>query len=296
MWITIDVGYHREGVAAGSKQLANIAQALSKSERSQLAGLYAHFGSSYNSSSPKEALQYMSTELQGLKEGADSFLNSLHSNGYKHDGTRKVILSVGTTPTVTSTYNLFDGSDGAKEYREMLHSINQSFEVELHAGVYPFMDMQQLATRARPQDGQSGLSFSEIGFRILAEVVSLYLDRGEKPEALIAAGSIALGREPCKSYEGWGVITPWPSKDGSHYDPETSKIGWIVGRISQEHGILVWEGSKSNVRPLRIGQKVMVWPNHACIAGVNFGFYLVVDSDAREPDRIQDVWIRSRGW
>lgn len=135
------------------------------------------------------------------------------------------------------------------------------------------------------------------GFRIMVEVASLYPDRTDKPEALVAAGSIALGREPCKSYPGWAVVTPWPViKSADHYDPEGSKTGWIVGRISQEHGVLSWEGPQDNMRQLSLGEKLMLWPNHACIAGVNFGWYLVVDSDKADSDEIQDVWLRWRGW
>ena len=43
------------------------------------------------------------------------------------------------------------------------------------------------------------LSYADLGLRIIVEVASLYNDRTEKPEALVAAGTIALGREPCKS-------------------------------------------------------------------------------------------------
>lgn len=163
------------------------------------------------------------------------------------------------------------------------------------------MDMQQLATRARPLQSsinptKSLLSFSDVGLRILVEVASLYFERGDRPEALIAAGSIVLGREPCKSYDGWGVVSPWPDQLGPHYDPEAAKTGWIVGRISQEHGILTWEGPVEQMRQLEIGQKLLVWPNHACIAGVNMACYLIVDSDTAEPNKIVDVWPRWRGW
>lgn len=296
VWVNVDVGYHREGVAPESAQLADIAYALVASKRVHLAGLYTHMGSSYNSSSPEEALQYMVAELEGLKEGAISFLKCIGPVGAKDSGAAKLILSLGATPTATSTHNLLENTEGAQRYRKLLEEINQSFAVELHAGVYPLLDMQQLATRARPRNGASSLSYSDLGFRVLAEVASLYPDRGAKPEALIAAGSIVLGREPCKSYEGWGVVTPWPSKVGHHYDPEGSQNGWVVGRISQEHGVLVWEGPREHFRALEFGQKILLWPNHACIAGVNFGCYLVIDSDTAEPDQIQDVWIRSRGW
>lgn len=243
----------------------------------------------------------MSRELEGLRDGAIEFLKSSGAHASRSPDAEKVVLSLGATPTATSTQNLLEDSESARKYKTSIDKINQSFSVELHAGVYPLMDMQQLATRARPTHSpslpsQSLLSFADLGLRTLVEVASLYPDRGEKPEALIAAGSIALGREPCKSYPGWGVVTPWPAKTGQHYDPEASKTGWIVGRISQEHGVLTWEGPQADVRQLHIGQKLLVWPNHACIAGVNFGWYHVVDSDTSDPDMIRDVYLRSRGW
>ena len=30
---------------------------------------------------------------------------------------------------------------------------------------------------------------------------------------------------------------------------------------------------------MRVGEKVMIWPNHACIAGLGFGWYFVVDGE-----------------
>jgi D-serine ammonia-lyase len=45
-----------------------------------------------------------------------------------------------------------------------------------------------------------------------------------------------LGKTP-KSYPAWGIVVPCV-KDGQFYSEEHKK-GWIVGRISQEHGILV---------------------------------------------------------
>lgn len=301
LWVQIDVGYHREGVSAHSQQLADIAYSLSTSERTHLAGLYTHMGHSYSVSSPEEALKCMAAELEGLKEGAIEFLKITGAHETKSASATKVTLSLGATPTATSVQNLLEDSEGAKEYRAMIDKINQSFTVELHAGVYPVMDMQQLATRARPVQSPSNptkslLSFSDLGMRNLVEVASLYLDRGEKPEALIAAGSVVLGREPCKSYPGWGVVSPWPAQDGLHYDPEGSRAGWIVGRVSQEHGVLTWEGPREQMRDLTIGEKLLVWPNHACIAGASFGWYLVVDSDKPDPERVRDVWVRWRGW
>lgn len=301
VYVNIDVGYHREGVAADSAQLADIAYSLSTAKKSTLGGLYTHMGHSYAVSSPDEALKHMSMELEGLVEGALSFLKCTGAEESNDPNATKVVLSLGATPTTTSIQNLVEDTEGAKQYRATIEKINQSFAVEFHAGVYPVMDMQQLATRARPQKSainpeKSLLSYADLAFRVLVEVASVYPDRGDKPEALIAAGSIVLGRDVCKSYPGWGVVTDWPLKSGQHYDPEGSKTGWIVGRVSQEHGVLTWEGAPDNVRKLEVGNKLLVWPNHACIAGVNFGWYLVVDSEKSDGEKIEDVWVRWRGW
>lgn len=90
--------------------------------------------------------------------------------------------------------------------------------------------------------------------------------------------------------------------DDSFYDitlPESERAGWIVGRTSQEHGILTWEGEEEAMggRELEVGRKVLLWPNHACIAGAGFGWYLVVDSEGEgQGNVVVDVWARCRGW
>jgi D-serine deaminase-like pyridoxal phosphate-dependent protein len=293
--INIDVGYHREGVAAGSEQLGAIATALQTARKCVLGGIYTHLGNSYGAGSPTEALGYMGRELEGLREGAVRFMQ-LFSNGEATNHPRsKVVVSLGATPTAASIQNLLnlpnedtvqssEAHVAAKSYLELIKSVNEEFAVEFHAGVYPTLDMQQLATRARPEfwpadSKQSVSTFANVGIRTLLEVASVYNDRSAstgKPEALVAAGSIALGREPCKSYPGWGVVSPWVDrKEGqaatsqgsatSIYDPalpEEQREGWIVGRISQEHGILTWEGRPETVRPLTIGEKLLIWPNH----------------------------------
>jgi D-serine ammonia-lyase len=181
-------------------------------------------------------------------------------------------------------------------------------DVELHAGVYPLLDLQQLATHARPP--HAGLTYSSMALRIMVEVASIYPHR-KNPEALIAAGTLVLGREPCPSYQGWGVVTPWSEDltkrkdlydfDGNSnfYDPDQPPDrlkGWSVSRISQEHGILTWEGPKEEMRKIEIGEKLLIWPNHACIAGAGFGWYFVVDSATKDPDVVRDIWVRCKAW
>jgi D-serine deaminase-like pyridoxal phosphate-dependent protein len=205
---------------------------------------------------------------------------------------KRVVFSVGASPTTLSIQNLQSGkvsSNAARSLQEAMDLDQASFELELHAGVYPLLDMQQVASRARHFQGDP---HDAIALTILAEVCSLYPER-ERPEALIAAGTVALGREPCKDYDGWGVVTPWMVEDGE--DSGLDRL--IVSRVSQEHGILAFEedSDRRSIR-LKVGQRVRIWPNHACIASSGYGWYLVVDSKSENPVEIKEVWPRWRGW
>ena len=297
LFIKIAAPISRAGLLPESASIKPLVQAIASTPKVQLVGAYAHMGESYGSSSPQEALEFLMNEVKDAKAGADQIAQSL-----SNELTGRLTISLGATPTATAVQNALAETEWNQKFRSYIEEVKETYDVEIHAGVYPVLDMQQLATRARPisADSKPLLSTENIALRILVEVASTY-DEREKPEALVAAGSIVLGREPCKSYPGWGVVTDWTSGSAhadasSVYDPEGSKTGWIVGRISQEHGNLTWEGSTDGMRELAIGDKVMIWPNHACMAGPNFGHYVVVDGESSEPDKVVDVWSRWRGW
>ena len=177
----------------------------------------------------------------------------------------------------------------------------------------PTLDLQQLATHAR---GPSLMTADDIAISVLAEVASVYPGRGRDgtTEALVAAGTLALGREPVTTttttttttsgtdYSAWGAVVPW-GRAGHNPVPgpgfPREHGGWQVARISQEHGILAWygDGDGGEKVPLCVGDQVRIWPNHSCIAGACFDWYLVVDSsNAGREDQIVDVWPRWRGW
>lgn len=285
----------RAGLSPESDTLNVIADLIVNSPKIQLKGSYAHMGHSYGSSSPAEAVEFLIQEMKAVQAGADRLVKAMPS------GVEKFTISLGATPTITSAQNTLEDTESNQNFRKYLDQVKQDYDLEFHAGVYPVLDMQQLATRARPAGSEEKplLAPENLGLRIMVEVASVYHER-DGPEALVGAGSIVLGREPCKSYPGWGVVTPW-MQDGAtinvpFYDPSGTKTGWIVGRISQEHGTLIWQGPEEDMRKLEIGEKLMVWPNHACMAGPNFGWYLVVDSDTPEKDIVRDIWIRWRGW
>ncbi|GAD99162.1 hypothetical protein CPC735_032820 [Paecilomyces variotii No. 5] len=303
-FIKLDTGYNRAGLSPESPELETLLKAVQAKEaespsRVFLRGFYSHMGSSYGSDSTSEALDYLAKEIGRCEMAAQQA-----SKLYSHDSSKRFTISVGATPTATTAQNLVSpesATPAVTRTKELINKVKESHDVELHAGAYVTLDMQQLAAHARPST--SNLSFDDIALRILGEVASLYPHRA-RYEALIACGSLCLGREPCRSYPGWGVITPWTHTTpetrqlSSWYDPEGDRTGWIVNRVSQEHGILSWEGPKDNMRSLKVGEKLLIWPNHCCIAAAGFGFYLVVDSDksGAEKDRIVDVYPRWRGW
>ncbi|PGH01616.1 hypothetical protein AJ79_07864 [Helicocarpus griseus UAMH5409] len=304
VFIKLDTGYHRAGITPDSQQLKDLVAAVHAAEHENLSGIslrgfYSHLGHSYGSDSTNEALDYLAQEIERCEIAA-----AYASTVDKYPG-RRFTISVGATPTTTSAQNLTspDVVDPTiQRVKELIARSKTSYDIELHAGAYVTLDMQQLAAHARP--ASSHLSFNNIAITVLAEVASLYSHR-EKPEALIACGGLCLGREPCRSYPGWGVVTPWlENGEGTKlaetgwYDPEGERKGWIVDRISQEHGILAWHGPKGDIRPLRIGEKVRIWPNHCCICIAGFSYLLVVNSSLKgaEKDRVQDVWLSWRGW
>lgn len=294
----------------------------------ELKGLYSHYGHSYGGSSVDEAADGLIAELEGLRDAA-SVVRSCILGHYSEGKPGGMILTVGATPTATvaqtlllaqaqaqadSTQQATSPSISAKaqKFANLLKALSEHDTIELHAGVYPLLDLQQVATRARPSSSPSAssttipaLSTSSISISLLAEITSTYHRNtpgrfNPKPERLISAGSLALGREPCKAYPGWGIVRPaLDNKSGATYDfeqEEGSREGWIVGKVSQEHGVLVYEGRGEEHGVLEVGERVLIWPNHACVAGAGFGWYLVVDSDEGDGQTVVDVWARWRGW
>lgn len=296
IYIKIEMGGLRSGVVPDSDFMHRVfEEVIAAKDTCSLVGLYSHAGHSYSGSTPNEAMNFFLDEIEAL----DSASTILRKKGF----VAPLTLTLGATPTATSARNLVASQSGklpeTRSISQMAAIIKRIKEennctLELHAGVYPLLDVQQLATHALPAEY---LSWDDLALTILTEVASLYPDRA-KPEALVAAGSIALGREPCKAYPGWGIVSPW-NIEGTE-TPTCSPdehAEWQVGKISQEHGILRWVGEEGKEWKLSVGQRLRVWPNHACIAGVGFDYYLIVDSSRKgKEDEIVDVWPRWRGW
>ncbi|KAJ5975945.1 hypothetical protein N7481_009652 [Penicillium waksmanii] len=278
VFVKVDTGYHRAGLPPISLNKNGLLEKLAEAEKAghaKLLGLYSHSSLSYGATNADEAMEYLIDEIQGCKAALNN---------------------VGATPQAISSHNLVQGDASAKaeELRALLRqpSAEQSeaqVKIELHAGNYPVLDMQQVSTHAR--NGAGGLE-EEIAISVVAEVCSVYNDgEREKPEALVAAGTLALGREPCAAYPGWGILSNWRQTG----DAESGASRLMVERISQEHSIISWEKAAQESLPLQVGQIVKIYPNHSCVTGAFYGFYFVIDSSLDEASRVVDIWVRGRG-
>ena len=135
-------------------------------------------------------------------------------------GCRPPVVSGGSTPTLWRTHEL----PGVTEFRP---------------GTYVYNDRTTAAIGA--------CSWDDCAFTVLATVVSTAVPG----QAVVDAGSKALGREPMRGTEaadGFGALLD---------RPEVS-----VKNMSEEHGIL--DLSRTDWRPA-VGDRVRIVPNHVCI-------------------------------
>ncbi|KAK4497620.1 hypothetical protein PRZ48_010273 [Zasmidium cellare] len=133
-----------------------------------------------------------------------------------------------------------------------------------------YNDLQQLATGT--------ITRKDLAMTVIAEVCSVYEDR---KEVLINAGVLALTREP-------GDIPGLACVRGTEHE------GWIVDRVSQEHGILVYAGSKESLveGACKIGDKLELDVQHTCIVGAMYRWHFITDEDGI----VRDVYIPWKWW
>lgn len=160
-------------------------------------------------------------------------------------------VSVGSTPTLLATED-FSGI------------------TEIRPGNYAFMDRTPLRFNL--------IGPERIALTVLATVVSRNAEY-----AIVDAGSKVLssdrGAHGMAGMEGFGLAYPVDA----FQQPEQEMI---IAKLSEEHGIVQHHG-----RPLPVGSKVRIVPNHSCVAANLSDSYVVV-----EGDRVVDRWpVAARG-
>jgi D-serine deaminase-like pyridoxal phosphate-dependent protein len=137
----------------------------------------------------------------------------------KRSGLDPRVVSGGSTPTALRTHEI-------------------AGVTEMRPGTYIFNDRTTAAIGACAMD--------DCALTVLATVVSTAVP----DQAVVDAGSKALGREPMRGAEGDGFGVVYGREDV------------IVRGMSEEHGLL--DLSRSDWRPV-VGDRVRIIPNHVCI-------------------------------
>lgn len=159
-------------------------------------------------------------EAQSAK--LDALANSVGEviAAFDRAGLHPRVVSGGSTPTLWNTHEIA----GITEFRPGTYVYNDRTTAEIGA-----------------------CAWDDCAFTVLATVVSTAVPN----QAVIDAGSKALGREPMRGADGAGGF-------GALLDrPDVT-----VASMSEEHGIL--DLSKTTWRP-QVGERVRVVPNHVCV-------------------------------
>jgi D-serine deaminase-like pyridoxal phosphate-dependent protein len=188
----------------------------------------------------REAVGDQGEKITALNDKLSEVVTALERAGLKPP-----VVSGGSTPTAWHTHEM-------------------PLVTEFRPGTYVFNDRTTAAVGACKWD--------DCAFTVLATVVSTAVPG----QAVVDAGSKALGREPMRGVagEGFGALV-------GHEDV-------LVSAMSEEHGIL--DLSKTAWRP-RVGDTVRIVPNHVCIVvHLNDVLYAV------DGDRVTGVWpVAARG-
>ena len=164
----------------------------------------------------REAVDSQDAKLDSLRTALAEALERFERAGLSPQS-----VSGGSTPTMWRTHEI----PGVTEFRPGTYIFNDRTTAEIGA-----------------------CAWDDCALTVLATVVSTAVPG----QAVIDAGSKALGREPLRGAgggdEGFGSLLEYPEV--------------VVKGMSEEHGVL--DLSRTRWRP-RVGERVRVIPNHVCI-------------------------------
>ncbi len=160
-------------------------------------------------------------------------------------------VSVGSTPTMAVV--------------STLHGVT-----EIRPGNYALFDVFQATLGVCTLD--------DVALSVLATVVGVYPDRNT---FVIDAGALALSLDP-------GAVHIDRDNGFGRVQVPGSAVVLRVRSLSQEHGVVA---GLDRAGPLRVGDRVRVLPNHACMTAAMYPEFNVI-AGGRRVDR----WPLVRGW
>ncbi len=218
--VEVDLGAKRTGVTR-VEDVITIAQAAARARGTTFEGLMVHPGhlrgsfrdpTTTDSSAPESAPE-LETELRRIDERIKEYVKALAAAGLDC-----ATISGGNTPTLFSSH--------------LMTSLT-----EIRPGTYVYCD--------RDIASQGVFAWEDCAYSVLATVVSVAVPG----QAVVDAGTKAIGREPVPGLSGYGALLDRPEV--------------VLCRMSEEHGIL--DLSDTDWRP-EIGDRVRIVPNHVCIS------------------------------
>lgn len=243
VYIEVDVGLHRVGHAAGNDTVA-FARQISSLPGIHIRGILTHAGHAHAAANERDLRSIAHNEAVLMVKTAQM----LRSAGVAIEE-----VSIGSTPTMS----VFEGMEGITEIRP---------------GTYVFNDAELV--------GLGVADTTECALTVLATVVS----RPEEGRVVLDAGSKALTSEKPgeERIPGYGIIKGYPDI--------------FIERLNEEHGMCCvrpgatarWQGSQNpalqyitpqRLQAPRIGDKVEIIPNHACVVSNLFDRFVVVQGD-----------------
>ncbi|KAH8100676.1 hypothetical protein BXZ70DRAFT_938277 [Cristinia sonorae] len=259
VFIKVDAGGKRAGLEPSSPAFQELLKSALLSQNISVYGFYCHAGNSYASRSPEEASSWLTIEIDAVNTAARMAKSLLPESNRD-----PFVLAVGSTPTAHSAT-----PENKAKLASVLHGT-----LEIHAGNYPLLDLQQLHTGL--------VQRTRIAQYVTATVLSYYPGRGNNAtdEALCDAGAIAMSKDTGPSGSFGEVVGRT----------------WKLGRVSQEHGILTRD-STDGVDTLRIGEVVRIVGQHACLTLAAHQWYYIADSEGEDGGLVvEDVWVPWKGW
>lgn len=115
VFVKIDVGSRRAGLATGSPSVPRLIQRIESSPAATIYGFYCHAGHSYASRTEDAATAVLEAEVEGVVKAAKFLVDE------KPD--RRIVVSVGSTPT-------------AHVVSRLRATLPEGMELELHAGIF----------------------------------------------------------------------------------------------------------------------------------------------------------------
>ena len=195
---------------------------------------------------------YACKNIREIKQAASEEHSAVMEFAARLDGVGIPCQAISVGSTPTATH--------AKSFRGV---------TEMRPGCYVFHDKFQADIGTCALDNCAA--------SILAGIIGVYPERNQ---FMIDAGALALSRDPgavhLNKNQTYGIV--------SGHD------GLFISSLSQEHGMVSGKGP-IDFSEFRIGRKILIIPNHCCLAAALFSEYYVI-----EDQQVKETWRPVRGW